>query len=282
MKKLFAIVLAAVLLCLALPVMASAAPVDITAEFTDPAFRAEVYKAIGKTAPAPIYDTDVAEITELWFDHRKIIGPILISPRGNIKNLAGLEFFTGLEFLDCSSQKLTSLPKLPAGLQHLNCSDNQLTSLPKLPDSLQLFYCNINKLTSLPELPDSLEVIRCMHNQLTSLPALPSALRELSCAYNQLSNGFDVTGLLSLIFIDCRFNGMTDPSAVTGLIGEWDTPIVVGDPGVPYTPYHFSPQRITLGNLNQIPLNENPWNFYAIILFIFTVLFGLFGFLLMI
>jgi Leucine-rich repeat (LRR) protein len=58
--------------------------------------------------------------------------------------------------INCSFNKLTSLPKLPKSLKELNCESNELTSLPELPDSLQNLLCFYNKLTSLPKLPNSL------------------------------------------------------------------------------------------------------------------------------
>ncbi|WP_461252392.1 hypothetical protein, partial [Treponema sp. R8-4-B8] len=41
----------------------AAGQTDITEKFADAKFRAEVYKLIGKTAPAPILDSDVSGIT---------------------------------------------------------------------------------------------------------------------------------------------------------------------------------------------------------------------------
>jgi len=111
--------------------------VDITAAFTDRNFRTEVYKAIGKKAPAPIYDTDVVNITQLNVSSKKI------------KSLAGLEYFTGLKILGCGWNDLTSLPSLPASLERLSCSANKLTSLPPLPPGLNTLFCSTNQLTSI-------------------------------------------------------------------------------------------------------------------------------------
>jgi len=158
-----------------LPITASADGVDITADFTDANFKAEVYKLVGKTAPAPIYDTDAAKI-----------GNINVSSK-NIKSLAGLEHFTELRRLDCGSNQLTSLPALPSSLHSLDCYSNQLTSLPALPSNLDMLLCGGNQLTSLPALPSSLRVLNCGGNQLTSLPALPSFLTDLYCDSNQLT-----------------------------------------------------------------------------------------------
>jgi len=259
-KRVLAIFLTAVLLCGILPLTVSAESVDITADFTDPNFRAMVYEHIDKTAPEPIYDTDVAGITYLYVSgewDNDTGSPIV----GAIKNLAGLEYFTGLkelccaanqlaslpplpnslEFLDCSWSQLTSLPELPSSLKALHCQanslaslplllpnsleildcgGNKLTSLPTLPNGLKRFYCYDNKLTSLPKLPSSLESLDCHTNNLASLPELPSSLKILECNHNQLT-ALDVTDL-PLNYLDCSYNKMTSKSDVIGFTGTWD------------------------------------------------------------
>ena len=64
----------------------------------------------------------------------------------NLIDLDGIEQFTNLKVLRCSSNQLTFLPDLPDTLVDLYCSDNQLTSLPDLPDTLVDLYCYGNKL----------------------------------------------------------------------------------------------------------------------------------------
>lgn len=177
MKRILSILLTAILLMgLCLPFTASAAGEDITAAFTDLNFRSAVYQRIGKIAPAPIYDTDAAGITEinLW--------------RQGVQSLAGLEYLTGLKILVCHHNKLSELPDLPASLTHLICSDNQLTSLPTLPAGLQQLGCDNNLLTSLPALPPSMTIaLSCSNNMLTSLPTLPALTVWLTCDNNQLT-----------------------------------------------------------------------------------------------
>jgi len=77
---------------------ASAAGTDITDKFTDSNFRAAVYETIGKAAPEPILDTDVAGITILEVEGK------------NILSLAGLEHFTDLVTLNCSNTSLQYFP----------------------------------------------------------------------------------------------------------------------------------------------------------------------------
>jgi len=104
----------------------------------------------------------------------------------SFQEIEQLERYNDIVFINCSHNKLTSLPDLPNSLQKLWCQNNQLTLLPDLPDSLQELNCRNNKLTLLPDLPDSLQELNCYYNKLTSLPDLPNSLQILKCGYNKL------------------------------------------------------------------------------------------------
>jgi len=168
-KRILLVLVAAMLLCTVWAISASAVPTEITAVFTDSSFRAAVYDAIGKTAPEPIYDTDLTGVRSL-------------SVYEGAQNLAGLEHFTNLTSLYCSGNPLTQLPALPSSLETLYCSGNQLAQLPALPSNLETLNCNNNQLAQLPTLPSSLKFLYCNLNRLTQLPTLPSGLRILSIA----------------------------------------------------------------------------------------------------
>jgi len=274
MKKAFshalAVVLAALLLCGAVPLMAGAADeIDITDKFTDPAFRAAVQEIIGKDE---ILDTDVAGIEALDVNSK------------SIRSLAGLEYFVGLTHLYCHGNQLTSLPALPSGLNSLDCSSNplrslpalpsslrtlicghsrlsalpalpaalinlecshsSLTALPELPSGLERLLCHYNELTSLPALSPALEFLWCASNRLTSLPALPSGLTALWCEYNQLTS-LDLTGL-QLRSLDCTHNNMKDESAVIGFTGTWSTTEWTGGKSTDGDEFYFAPQNFWL------------------------------------
>ncbi len=174
----------------------------------------------------------------------------------NIYSIEGIGFFTALNYLNCSSNHLSSLPALPSTLDtldcainlisvlptlpsnvlKLDCSSNQLTSLPPLPSSLKYLRCNNNPLTSLPVLPSSLIHLLCVNNQMTSLPSLPGSLSELYCSGTQLTNLPALPNSLkqlvcnnnqltylpalpaSLINLECRYNQLANlPSLPTSL-----------------------------------------------------------------
>jgi uncharacterized repeat protein (TIGR01451 family) len=134
----------------------------------------------------------------------------------NIDDLDGIQYFSGLEYLDCDNNNLTYLPELPNLLSALSCSFNQLTSLPELPNSIIDIDVENNQLTSLPELPTSLYYFKCIYNQLMFLPELPTSLYGFDCSYNQLTSLPELPD--SLFTIDCASNQIsTLPELPTSL-----------------------------------------------------------------
>jgi len=112
-----------------------------------------------------------------------------------------------LEILYCKNNQLKELPILPINLLKLNCENNQLTQLPDLPNNLNYLYCNYNKLTELPKLPINLLEIHCYYNKLTELPILPNSLNFLNCNNNQLTQLPDLT--INLNYLYCKYNKLT-------------------------------------------------------------------------
>ena len=124
-------------------------------------------------------------------------GPFLDLQNKNITSLAGIEYFTDLEHLDCSGNQLTALDvtKLTS-LMFLVCNDNQLTAL------------DVTGLTSLTDLV-------CNDNQLTALDVTGlTSLTTLICAGNQLT-ALDVTGLTNLMSLHCNDNQLVSLNVST-------------------------------------------------------------------
>ena len=153
---------------------------DVKAQYVtipDANFAAYLQSAIPSAMNGNLMDTTNMAVT---------IKDSLIVSKRNITNLSGVQYFSSLQYLNCDSNAITTIPKLPTSLTYLDCSHNQLTSLPPLPNTLSLLYCYSNQLTSLPPLPNSLDTVICYYNQLSNLPALPSSLLLLWCNSNQL------------------------------------------------------------------------------------------------
>lgn len=121
-----------------------------------------------------------------------------------IYDLSGIQYFTGLQYLVCSGNYLTTMPPLPDAITQLECEGNDLVSFASLPNALVRLYCWDNQLASLPALPATLTWLFCYENALTSLPALPNSVTQIACNDNAL------TGLptlpLSLETLLCRNN----------------------------------------------------------------------------
>jgi len=173
----------------------------------------------------------------------------------DIADLTGVGAFTGLKSLDCSLNKLTVLPILPAGLERLicwankiaslanlpngliyvECYANKLTSLPTLPNTLTHLYCFSNLLASLPDLPVGLTFLACSSNQLTSLPTLPSGLKNLFCYSNSLVSLPTLPSTLTKLYIDadkitCLPNSVAGLEVYTGNTDVLITPPVCPPP----------------------------------------------------
>ena len=108
-----------------------------------------------------------------------------------ISNLKGIELFSSLKKIYCSSNKLTSLDvSKNAELEQLKCDDNQLTSLDVTKNaSLWYLHCDSNQLTSLDISKNPyLTNLSCDYNPLTSLDISKNPnLHDFSCGYNQLT-----------------------------------------------------------------------------------------------
>ena len=129
-----------------------------------------------------------------------------------------------LRVLCCSNNKLTELPlKLPGSLRVLGCYNNKLNELPsKLPESLQTLDCSNNDLTELPSrLPESLQKLYCSHNKLTELPNLPESLKILYCSGNKLTSlPSNLPGSLQTLY--CRNNNLTSLPNLPGSLQSLD------------------------------------------------------------
>ena len=144
----------------------------------------------------------------------------------NIDDLTGIAGFSMLNSLNCTNNRLrtlpndlpptlqllkveynqiTYLPTLPTGLKELDCSNNFLSSLPVLPVGLINLDCSHNLFTSLPNpLPIDLEGLFCYNNLLTALPVLPKKLKGLACSYNFLKKLPELPNTLTLL--SCEYN----------------------------------------------------------------------------
>ena len=129
-------------------------------------------------------------------------------------DLSDLKWFTGLTYLDCSGNRLTTLDvSSNSDLKTLICSDNSLSSLDlKENGQLEVLKCSYNRLTTL-DLSDSgmLTELSCKNNSLTSLnvSGYPN-LENLDCGFNRLEslNTDNNTGLKNLCCDENRLSSL--------------------------------------------------------------------------
>lgn len=159
-------------------------------------------------------------------------GLINCSTQG-IADLTGIEAFTSLTKLTCTSNQLTNLDLTSnTALTELRCASNQIQSLDITAcPLLTILNCRSNEMTSLDISNNtSLTYLECWGNQLTTLDlsshsslswincssnlltnlSLPStgAATYLSCGVNELT-ALDVSGLLQLETLNFSGNQLT-------------------------------------------------------------------------
>ncbi len=165
-------------------------PGDMVITFPDKNFEAAIRETIDKPTGDITY-ADISGVTRLdvsgeWG------GSDQPHVYRNIKSLSGIEYFTALEWLDCSTAQLTELDlSRNTVLTYLNCGNNSLTKL------------NISKNTMLTEL-------LCYMNQLTELDVNKNGvLTNLECQENNLTK-LEVSNNIALVSLDCSYNPLTE------------------------------------------------------------------------
>ena len=130
-----------------------------------------------------------------------------------LTDLSGIEWFSGLEVLDCTSNYLRSLDlSYNTKLEILWCEENQVRNLDLSHNTaLEELGCGGNQLTSLDMSHNTkLEFLSCYENQLSELDVSQNtALEDLICKNNQLSE-LDLSQNLALTVLDCSKNQLTE------------------------------------------------------------------------
>ena len=143
-----------------------------------------------------ILDHQISEYDVLVVDQLNISDPLnnpdLPNVHAKISDLAGIEAFTNLKYLDCSFNEISDLDITPLSkLIEIWCTDNLLTHLD---------------VSQNPSLID----IRCHSNQITSLDVSHNpALTHLSCYENPIPI-LDVSTNINLEYLACPVMELTD------------------------------------------------------------------------
>ena len=152
-------------------------------------------------------------------------------PNKGIISLAGIEYFTALQSLDCSDNDIAEIDlSKNSALKTLNCSANSLTSItpadcPELTSlncannqiagiyiggnkALTDFNCANNKLSIIYLVENSgLKTLNCASNKISALNlGSNTGLISLNCSGNNISS-LDVSEISGLTELDCSGNG---------------------------------------------------------------------------
>ena len=175
-------------------------PID-NVHFPDAAFRQYIVsRGFDKNGDNSLSREELAEVKEIYCQGR------------GISSLQGIEYFTSLEQLTCSENKLESLDvSRNTKLTQLRCFRNELTALDVSRNTaLRVLYCHWNALRSLTfGRNTALEDIECDHNRLSSLNLHElKSLKNLVCTDNRLYS-LDVSNNAELEFLGCSENRLT-------------------------------------------------------------------------
>ena len=136
---------------------------------------------------------------EIQVSEALAIKSLRVEGYNSITDFTGIQSFTELVYLNCSSNYLPSLDISGlTNLLYLNCSNNQIPSL------------NVSGLTNL-------KILRCSYNQLTSIDVSNLLnLQEFYCDQNLIPS-LNVSGLTNLKKLDCSFSPFLSSLNVSGL-----------------------------------------------------------------
>ena len=185
------------LICLSMPLLATAQVVNIP----DPNLRAAIELALNKRVGAPITVDDMATLTELT------------AKNANIGNLSGLEFATNLTQLDLSGEVIADALRNSNSVSDLS----PLAGLVNLK-TLSLYSNSVSDLLPLAGLTN-LEVLILADNSISNIAPLANLtqLKELGLWFNSITDISPLEGLIDLAVLDLYSNSVSDISSLENL-----------------------------------------------------------------
>ena len=187
--------------------------VEDLAPFRDPALRAAVAATLNKPPGAPITASDLADLETL------------VARRRGIRNLAGLEFATGLRLLNLRDNAISDLSPL-AGLTelrelHLDTNDigdmSPIAGLTAL-EALGLSYNTLSDIAPLAGLA-SLRSLVLDHNHINDLAPLAELpeLSTLTASSNAVADLTPLGALSEMAHLDVSDNAIADLAPLSGM-----------------------------------------------------------------
>lgn len=149
----------------------------------------------------------------------KITGYVSFA-KSNIRNIDGIQFFTGASNIDLNTNQIDSVPDLDQfdHLKNFTCYRNNIEVLPALPKQISKIYAFGNRIKSINELVgfDSLIILHVSENQLTEIPSLSNfpLLEQLHCDRNKIKKISDLDFGTKLLYLFAWENKI---ESITGL-----------------------------------------------------------------
>ena len=185
------------LICLSLPLTATAQTVDIP----DPNLRAAIESVLGKASGATITRADMETFT------------IADLRNSNIRDLTGLEHATNLTILDLGAQRVQ-------GVWTNSNSIHDISPLAGLSELTEL-WLDRNEISDISRLEglNNLEVLWLSHNEISNISPLAGLnnLTQLSLWNNSISDISSLEGLNNLKWLILDDNSISDISSLSGL-----------------------------------------------------------------
>ena len=151
----------------------------LTVDITDVNLRAVVENSLGKASGAPITRGEMASLTRLEV------------PNKNINDLTGLEFATGLKWLDLGEEVVNGSGN----------NSNEISDLSSLSGLTNLTYLNLRR------------------NKISDVSVVSNLtnLTYLNISFNEISDVSALSNLINLKFLSFSFNKVSDVSVVSNL-----------------------------------------------------------------
>lgn len=225
---------------------------DITDEFVDDNFLAEIRSITGKNSDELIYKSDVINITKFDVSDKKIYSCEGIKYFRRLKKFQC--YFNDFQTLDVSNNK---------ELEILDCSYNvDIVSLNISKNTkLKELYCNYSTLPSI-DVSNNRDLIKlicydCYFEQLNV--SNNKDLEKLDCWGNYLT-GLDISTNKKIKYLDCSFNKM---ESYDDVVGWKENGLVLGktflfDPQGNVKTYHLAaePRQISAGANHSVVINN--------------------------
>jgi len=103
----------------------------------------------------------------------------------DVNEMYNFSGFEEIRFINCASNDITGILRLPQSLVQLQCENNKIEKFDNIPNHLKVLHCDNNEITELDDLPISITSIHCDKNKIEKI-TLPINIKFCSCENNKI------------------------------------------------------------------------------------------------